>query len=75
MPTIGVLFLANVAAATAIGITLLLPIERLGGRWGGVAVVLVGRGRDRLGRRSLAMLIVAESSSSASSPPRWRCAR
>ncbi len=60
VPTIGVLFLVNFAAATTIGITLLLPLERIAGRWGGVGVVLVSVAGIGLAAGSLAMLIVAE---------------
>jgi hypothetical protein len=60
VPTIGVLFLLNVAAATAIGMPLLLPLERLTGRWGGVAVVLMTAAGIGLAAVSLAMLIISE---------------
>jgi hypothetical protein len=60
VPTIGVLFLVNFAAATAIGGTLLGPLERLAGRWGGTVLALATVGGIGLAAGSLAMLIVAE---------------
>src|SRR5262245_48780965 len=41
IPTIGTLFLLNFVGATAIGLALLAPIERLLGRWGDAAVALL----------------------------------
>jgi hypothetical protein len=60
VPTIGVLFLLNVAAAAVIGVALLLPLERLTGRWAGRAVVAATLAGIGLAAGSLAMLIVAE---------------
>jgi hypothetical protein len=60
VPTIGALFLLNFAAATSIGGALLLPVERLAGRWGGAVLALVSVGGIGLAAASLAMLIVAE---------------
>src|SRR3954463_3160177 len=44
IPTIGTLFLLNFAGATVIGLGLLVPLERLLGRWGGPAVSLLALG-------------------------------
>jgi hypothetical protein len=41
VPTIGTLFVLNFIGATAIGLGLLTPIERLAGRYGGLAVTLL----------------------------------
>ena len=41
IPTIGTLFLVNFAAAAAISLALLAPLEHLTGRWAGAAVALV----------------------------------
>jgi hypothetical protein len=60
VPTIGVLFLVNFAAATAIGVTLLLPLEHLSGRWAGVTVALVTAAGIGLAAVSLAMLVVSQ---------------
>jgi len=40
IPTIGTLFVLNFAGATAIGLALLAPVERAGGRFGGAILVL-----------------------------------
>ena len=47
IPTIGTLFVLNFAGATAIGLGLLLPVERLFGRLGGVLPALLGARRNR----------------------------
>ena len=60
VPTIDALFLVNFGAAMAIGVALLLPLERLVGRWGGVAVVLASVAGVVLAAVSLAMLAVSE---------------
>lgn len=41
VPTIGTLFVLNFIGATAIGLALLAPVERLAGRHGGLAVTLL----------------------------------
>jgi hypothetical protein len=41
IPTIGTLFVLNFAGATIVGVGLLAPVERLLGRLGGLAVVLL----------------------------------
>ena len=55
VPTIGPLFVLNFAGATVIGLALLAPVERLAGRFGGVAV-----GGILLAATSLVFLAVAE---------------
>jgi hypothetical protein len=60
VPTIGELFIVNFIAATAIGVALLLPLERLLGRWANLAVVLVTSAGVALAAVSLAMLIISE---------------
>lgn len=48
IPTIGTLFVLSFIGATLVALGLLLPIQRLLGRWGGVAVVglaLIGIGQ------------------------------
>ncbi len=60
VPTIGVLFLVNFAAAMAIGVSLLSPLEHLAGRRGSAAVVLVTAAGIGLAAVSLAMLIISE---------------
>ena len=49
---------SQLRAATAIGVALLLPLERLAGRWATLAVVLVTSAGVGLAAVSLAMLIV-----------------
>jgi hypothetical protein len=59
--TIGQLFMLNFAAATVIGVGLLLPIERLlPPRWGQVLVALLALGGAGLSATSLVMLWIAE---------------
>ena len=41
IPTIGTLFVLNFAGATALGLALLAPIERIGGRRHGAALLLL----------------------------------
>jgi len=55
-----VLFLVNFAAAMAIGVSLLSPLEHLAGRRGSAAVVLVTAAGIGLAAVSLTMLIVSE---------------
>ncbi len=58
--TIGVLFLLNFAAATAMGIGLLLPLERIIPRRGSLAVTLLAIGGIGLSATSFVMLLIAE---------------
>jgi hypothetical protein len=60
VPTIGVLFLVNFLAATAIGLALALPLEHVAGRRAGLALVLVSAAGIGLAAVSLAMLFVSE---------------
>jgi hypothetical protein len=61
VPTIGVLFVVNFAAATVFGILLLAPIGRWGGRWGGWLVTLAAAGGIALAAGSFVMLAISES--------------
>jgi hypothetical protein len=60
IPTIGVLFLLDFAAAIAIGIALLAPTEHLTGRWAGAAVAIVTAAGIALAAGSLVMLTISE---------------
>jgi hypothetical protein len=60
IPTIGTLFLLNFVGATAIGLGLLAPVERLLGRFGGAAVRLLALGGVGLAATAFAFLLVAE---------------
>jgi hypothetical protein len=60
LPTIGPLFLLNFISATAIGLVLLTPLDRIGGRFGRVvqrAAALSGFG---IAATSLVALLVSE---------------
>ena len=61
IPTIGTLFVLNFAGATAIGLGLLAPIERmLGGRLGAAAAASLALGGIALAATSLAFLTISE---------------
>jgi hypothetical protein len=61
IPTIGTLFVLNFAAATAIGVGLLAPLETLLGRWwGGFAVGLLTLAGAGLAATSFAFLAISE---------------
>jgi hypothetical protein len=61
IPTIGTLFVLNFAGATAIGLGLLAPLERLvGRRWGGVAVALLALAGIGLAVTAFVFLMIAE---------------
>jgi hypothetical protein len=60
VPTIGPLFVLNFAGATVIGLALLAPLERLAGRFGGLAVAVLAAGGILLAATSLVFLAVAE---------------
>jgi hypothetical protein len=61
VPTIGTLFVLNFAGATAIGLGLLAPLERMWGeRLGGVAVALLAVGGIGLAAVSFVFLAIAE---------------
>jgi hypothetical protein len=62
IPTIGTLFVLNFAGATAIGLGLLAPVERLlGSRWGGWALSLLALGGVALAATSLVFLAISEA--------------
>ena len=60
IPTIGTLFLLNFAGATAIGLGLLAPLERLLGRLGATAHALLALGGIGLAATSFVFLLIAE---------------
>jgi hypothetical protein len=63
VPTIGTLFVLNFAGATALGLGLLAPVERLGGRRGGPAAVLLALGGIALATSSFVFLAISEHTS------------
>jgi hypothetical protein len=60
IPTIGTLFLLNFVGATAIGLGLLAPVERMLGRLGSAAVALLSLGGIGLSASAFVFLLVAE---------------
>jgi hypothetical protein len=61
IPTIGPLFVLNFAGATAIGLGLLAPLDRiLGRRWGGVAVGILSLAGVGLAATAFAFLAISE---------------
>jgi len=60
VPTIGTLFVLNFAGATAIGLGLLLPVERLAGRHGGAAVALLALAGIGLSVTAFVFLAISE---------------
>jgi hypothetical protein len=60
IPTIGTLFLLNFLVATAIGLGLLSPIERLGGRYGNALLVLLAATGVALAAVAFAFLLISE---------------
>jgi hypothetical protein len=60
VPTIGVLFVVNFAAATLLAIALLSPIEHWGRRWGDVLVTLAAAGGVALATGTFVLLAVSE---------------
>ena len=60
LPTIGTLFLLNFISATAVGLLLLAPIERLLGRFGRAALVMTTLSGAGIAATSLAGLLVSE---------------
>jgi hypothetical protein len=63
VPTIGVLFVLNFFGASAIGLVLLAPVERLARRWGAAAVLLAAVAGIGLAATSFVFLLVAEHTS------------
>jgi hypothetical protein len=60
VPTIGTLFVLNFIGATAIGLGLLAPVERLFGRWGSRVLALLVLGGIGLAATTYAFLLVSE---------------
>ncbi len=60
IPTIGSLFLLNFLGATAIGLGLLAPVERLLGRWGAAAVTLLALAGVALAATAFVFLLISE---------------
>jgi hypothetical protein len=60
IPTIGTLFLLNFVGATAIGLGLLAPVERILGRLGAAALALLSLGGIGLSAIAFVFLLVAE---------------
>jgi hypothetical protein len=60
VPTIGTLFVLNFVGATAIGLLLLAPLERLAGRFGPAAVAIASLGGIGLAATSFVFLFVSE---------------
>jgi hypothetical protein len=60
IPTIGTLFVLNFAGATAIGLGLLAPVERLFGRVGGMLPAPLALGGIGLAATAFAFLFISE---------------
>jgi hypothetical protein len=60
IPTIGTLFVLNFLGATALGLGLLAPVERLLGRWGGPAVGLLSLGGVALAATAFVFLAISQ---------------
>jgi len=60
VPTIGTLFLLNFIGATAIGLCLLAPVERIGGRHGGTLMALIAAAGIGLAAVSFAFLKISQ---------------
>jgi hypothetical protein len=60
IPTIGTLFVLNFAGATAVGLGLLAPVERLPGRLGGIAPVLLSVAGIGLAATAFVFLFISE---------------
>jgi hypothetical protein len=58
--TIGTLFFLNFLGATAIGLALLAPVERIGGRYGGLLLVLLAVAGIALAAVAFAFLLISE---------------
>jgi hypothetical protein len=63
IPTIGTLFLLNFLGATAIGLSLLAPVERIGGRYGSALLVLLAAAGIALAAAAFAFLLISEQTS------------
>lgn len=60
IPTIGTLFFLNFVGATVIGLCLLAPVERIGGRHGSALVVLLAAAGIGLAAVAFAFLSISE---------------
>jgi hypothetical protein len=60
IPTIGTLFVLNFVGATSLALGLLAPLERLLGRWGGLALALSTLGGIALAATSFVFLFISE---------------
>jgi len=60
IPTIGTLFILNFLGATAIGLGLLAPIERVGGRYGSALIALLAAAGIALAAVAFALLLISE---------------
>jgi hypothetical protein len=60
IPTIGTLFVLNFLGATAIGLGLLAPVERLLGRWGGPALAFLTLAGIALAATAFVFLLISE---------------
>ena len=60
IPTIGTLFFLNFLGATAIGLGLLAPIERVGGRHGSALLVLLALAGIALATVAFAFLLISQ---------------
>jgi hypothetical protein len=60
IPTIGTLFFLNFLGATVIGLGLLAPVERFGGRFGGVFVALLAAAGIALAAVAFAFLAISQ---------------
>ena len=60
IPTIGTLFLLNFAGATTLALGLLAPLERFGGRYGGLLLTLVAAAGVMFAALTFAGLLLSE---------------
>jgi hypothetical protein len=60
LPTIGTLFVLNFAGGVALGLALLLPVERLPGRAGMIALPLLALTGAAMAATSIAFLLISE---------------
>jgi hypothetical protein len=60
IPTIGTLFFLNFLGATAIGLGLLAPVERIGGRHGSVLLVLLALAGIALATVAFVFLLISQ---------------
>lgn len=60
VPTIGTLFLLNFIGATVVGLSLLAPVERIGGRHGGALVVVLAIAGIGLAATSFVLLKISQ---------------